>query len=97
MPDKPNMYRGLRKETEMMKEKMKQSAVLHHGEDGVPDGIPMYLADKAKEIRDDVASLKGKLEFALDGLEKTSNKRKYYSEGVKWCEVFLSETKEDWR
>lgn len=93
MPDKPNMYRGLPKETEMMKQKMDQSAVMHHDESGVPDGMALYLVDMVNDIRDDVAILKGKLELAVKGLEKTSNRRGYYSEGIKWCEVFLEGTK----
>lgn len=95
MADKPNMYRGLAKEQEIMKEKMKKSAVIHYNSEGIPDGIPMYRVESAKEIRDDVATLMGKLEMAVKGLEKESTRKPYYEDGLKWCEVFLRMTKDD--
>lgn len=94
MADKPNIYRGLSGEQELMKEKMKQSAAMHLDSEGIPDGLLVYFPDKVDEIRDDVAVLKGKLELAIKGLEKTSKRIPYYEEGLKWCEGFLRITKE---
>ena len=93
MATKQNMYVGLSKEAENVLNDIKRSIVLFsQGQDNFIEIIG-YKISEAKEIRDKVANLQGKLQIALKGLDKNSPERSGYEGILKQCEHFLEITK----
>ena len=55
--------------------------------------VAIYYTDKAKEIRDSILELMGKLKTIDMELEKDSKDRPYYNEVYDKCANFLNNTK----
>lgn len=94
MAEKPNMYRGKLNEAKETVEKINDCVVLREIEEDGSNKIKCYLTQKSKDIRDEVCVMKGKLEVLCEGLDKSSEKKKQYSELLDACNSFLSATKE---
>lgn len=94
MATKQNMYVGLNKEAEKVLNGIKDSIILYcPHEDGFWE-ILGYDVSKAKENRDHVANCQGKIQIALKGLDKNSNKREGYERLLNQINHFLEVTKQ---
>lgn len=94
MATKQNMYVGISKEAEKVLKNIKKSVMMYspHEDDFIE--IIGYNGTYAKEIRDSVANLQGKLQLALKGLDKNSKKRSKYIKILNQCDHFLEITKQ---
>lgn len=92
MATKQNMYVGLSKESEKILNDINESIVIYSlHEDGFKE-ILGYNITVAKEIRDEVSNLQGKIQLALMGLDKNSKKIDGYEKVLKQCNHFLEVT-----
>lgn len=93
MANKPNLYRGLLKEAEPILCGMEQCVLMWKVNNPNQKEILAYFTDEAENIRDSVCKIQGKLELALSGLDKNSNKRHKYQRELDLCTQFLEVTK----
>lgn len=94
MATKQNMYVGLDKEIEKTLNEIKDSIILYCSrEDGFIE-ILGYDISKAKENRDHVVNCQGRIQIAIKGLDKNSNKREGYEKLLRQIDHFLEVTKQ---
>lgn len=94
MPNQPNMYRNVKKDAEKIFDEIKECAVISEVDsEGKFKGILGYDINKAKEIRDQVSGMRGKLELLIKGLEKNSKKMEEYERLFGYFNDFLEVTK----
>lgn len=93
MSDKPNMYVGMKDEMERIDQKIEDAVVAWKiNEDGTKE-VCIHHIDKALEIRDEVAELKGQLTVLIKGLDKNSTKLNNYQNSYNRCKEFLDSTR----
>ena len=93
MSTKQNMYVGIKKEAEKILDEINESIVVYSLDDDGFKEIIGYCVTTAKEIRDDVANMQGKLQILIKGLDKDSKKREHYEKVLRQCTHFLEITK----
>lgn len=93
MATKQNMYVGISKEANDILNKINKSILIYSIKDDGLKEIIGYNISNAKEIRDEVSNMQGKLQILIRGLDKNSIKKDKYEKILKQCEYFLEITK----
>lgn len=93
MAGKQNMYVGMNREIEKILSKINECIVVYSlHEDGFKEIIGTNVPD-AKDIRDEVANMQGKLQILLKGLDRESLKREKYENALRYCNEFLNKSR----
>lgn len=93
MSDKSIIYRGEKQKAEEIIKKADNCTTMHIITDDGDRSIAGYLTQDAKNIRDEVCIMQGRLEILCKGLDKSSEKKKEYEGLLNSCIQFLSATK----
>ena len=78
MATKLNMYKGKIKQARKIIEKIDSCVIAWDMNNVVIHQIGIYQIEKAEAVRNEVANMQGQLEVLLNGLDKSSPKRKEY-------------------
>lgn len=95
MATKQNMYVGISKEAHKILEDINNSIIIYLEHDDKFREIVGYDILTAKEIRDEVSNMQGKLQILIKGLDKNSSLKDKYEWILKQCDHFLEITKQN--
>lgn len=95
MATKQNMYVGTLKEAQKILEDINNSILVYFAHDDGFHQIAGYDISMAKEIRDEVSNMQGKLQILIKGLDKNSPLKDKYKGILKQCNHFLEVTKQN--